>query len=272
MQGQSDPDRGLLDAAALVGHLVPVDTVHGFLAQHRRRLFPDEMFADLFGSGRGRPSVSAEVIATVLVLQALEGLSDREALRALVTDIRWKVAAGLALDDEGFHPTVLTLWRNKLRASGAPQRVFDAVREIVAETGVLKGRDRRALDSTLLDDAVATQDTVTQLMSMIRRVRKAIPTAADAALEGDDYDTAGAKPACAWDDPEARNALVSRLVNDALTILDAVEGVELEVDQERLVGLLALVAGQDVEPDPDGGEGAWRIERGVAKHRVISTG
>lgn len=271
MQGQSDRDRELLDAAALVGHLVPADTVHGFLAQHRRRLFPDEMFADLFGSGRGRPSVPAEVIATVLVLQALEGLSDREALRALVTDLRWKVAAGLALDDEGFHPTVLTLWRNKLRASEAPERVFDAVREIVAETGVLNGKNRRALDSTLLDDAVATQDTVTQLMSMIRRVRKAIPEAAAVELEGDDYDTAGNKPVCAWDDPDARAVLVSRLVNDALAILDVVDGVELDTEQERLVALLALVAGQDVEPDPDGGEGAWRIEQGTAKHRVIST-
>ena len=268
MQGQSDPGRELLDAQALVGHLVPADTVHGFLAEHRLRLFPDEMFADLFGSGRGRPSVPADVIATVLVLQALEGLSDRDALRALVTDLRWKVAAGLPLDDEGFHPTVLTLWRNKLRASDAPERVFDAVRVIVAETGILAGKTRRALDSTLLDDAVATQDTVTQLCSMIRRVRKAIPAAAAAALAGDDYDS-GAKPACAWDDPDARNDLVSRLVNDALAVLAAVDGVELDDAQTQLIGLLALVAGQDVEPGDT--EGAWRIERGVAKHRVIST-
>ena len=269
MQGQSDPDRELLDAQALVGHLVPADTVHGFLAQHRRRLFPDELFADLFGSGRGRPSVPADVIATVLVLQALEGLSDRDALRALVTDLRWKVAAGLSLDDEGFHPTVLTLWRNKLRASQNPERVFDAVREIVAETGVLAGKTRRALDSTLLDDAVATQDTVTQLCSMIRRVRKAIPAAAAAALVGDDYDSAGGKPACAWDDPDARNELVSRLVNDALTVLAAVDDIDLDDTQAQLVGLLALVAGQDVEPGEE--EGSWRIERGVAKDRVIST-
>ena len=268
MQGQSDPGRELLDAQALVGHLVPADTVHGFLAEHRRRLFPDELFGDLFASGRGRPSVPADVIATVLVLQALEGLSDRDALRALVTDICWKVAAGLSLADEGFHPTVLTLWRNKLRASENPERVFDAVREVVAETGVLAGKTRRALDSTLLDDAVATQDTVTQLVSMIRRVRKAIPAAAAAELVGDDYDTAGGKPTCAWDDPDARNELVSRLVNDALTVLEAVDGVELDEIQAQLVGLLALVAGQDVEPGDE--EGTWRIERGVAKHRVIS--
>ncbi len=96
---------------------------------------------------------------------------------------------------------MLTLWRNKLRASEAPERVFDAIHQVVAETGVLTGKTRRALDSTLLDDAVATQDTATQLMSMIGRVRKRIPAAAAAALESDDYDTA-AKPACAWNDPD----------------------------------------------------------------------
>jgi hypothetical protein len=61
-------------------------------------------------------------------------------VQALRTDLRWKVAAGLALDDEGFHPTVLTLWRNKLRQSDRPERIFDAVREVIAETGVLAGK------------------------------------------------------------------------------------------------------------------------------------
>ncbi len=269
MQGSSDPNRELLDAAALVGHLVPADSVYAFLAEHRGRLFPDELFADMFPSSRGRPSQPAELVATVLVLQSLEGLSDRDAVQALRTDLRWKVAAGLALDDEGFHPTVLTYWRNRLRASDRPERIFDAVREVVAETGVLKGKARRAVDSTLLDDAVATQDTVTQLMSMIRRVRKAVPEAAAAELIGDDYDQVSAKPACAWDDPAAREALVTRLVNDALTILDALDGVVLDDVQAELVGLLALVAGQDVEPGDT--DGTWRIARKVSKHRLIST-
>ena len=86
------------------------------------------------------------VVATVLVLQALEGLSDREAIGRLRCDIRWKAAAGLSLTDEGFHPTVLTLWRARLRRSSAPERVFDAVRAVVAETGVLSGRCRRVLE------------------------------------------------------------------------------------------------------------------------------
>lgn len=270
MQGQSLRDRGLLDADAMVGHLVVEGSVHRFLADHRQRVFPDELFADLFGSGRGRPSQPGDVVATVLVLQSLEGLSDRDACQALRTDIRWKVAAGLALDDEGFHPTVLTYWRRRLGASEAPERIFDAVRQVVSDTGVLASKSRRALDSTLLDDAVATQDTVTQLVSMIRRVRKAIDAAAVVEVSAHDYTQAG-KPACAWDDPDARNALVSALVNDALAVLEALDGVDLDDNQSQLVSLLALVAGQDVEPDPDGPDGTWRIAEGTVKDRVIST-
>lgn len=268
MQGTSDPNRELLDAAALCGHLVPAGSVHGFLAAHRRELFGDELFADLFGSGRGRPSVPADVIATVMVLQSLEGLSDRDALDQLRTNIAWKVAAGLSLTDTGFHPTVLTLWRNKLRASDRPERIFDAVRAVVDETGVLRGKARRAIDSTVLDDAVATQDTVTQLIAAIRRVRRVVPQTADVALVAHDYDQPG-KPRIAWDDRDACDALVSALVNDALGVLNRVERIGLSEEQRDAVGLLALVAGQDVEPGEV--DGSWRIARRTAAERVIST-
>ena len=166
MQGHSDPNRELLDAAALCRQLVPESSVEAFLADHRRDLFPDEMFEDLFPSRRGRPSVPADVVASVMVLQALEGLSDRDAVRVLHDRISWKVACELALTDEGFDYSVLTYWRTRLRTSEHPERIFDAVRSVVDATGVLKGKNRRALDSTLLDDAVATQDTITQLISV----------------------------------------------------------------------------------------------------------
>ena len=268
MQGNSDPNMELLDAGVVVGHLVPAGSVYAFLAEHRRWLFPDAMFADLFPSHRGRPSVPADVVATVMVLQSLEGLSDRDAIDAFRTDLKWKVACGVALTDEGFHPTVLTLWRNRLRVSPAPERIFDAVRQVVTDTGVLAGRTRRALDSTLLDDAVATQDTVTQLVSVIRRMRRAFPVAATVAVSGHDYES-GSKPSCAWDDPVARDELVTGLVNDAVAILDSVAGTDLDDDGARLVGLLGLVAGQDVEPGET--EGTWRVARRVSKDRVIST-
>jgi IS5 family transposase len=268
MQGHSDPNRELLDAAALCRRLVSEGTVEAFLADHRQELFPDELFADLFPSGRGRPSVPADVIATVMVLQALEGLSDRDAARALLDRISWKVACGLALDDPGFHHSVLTYWRGRLRASDRPERIFDAVRAVVEATGVLKGKTRRALDSTLLDDAVATQDTATQLISAIRRVRREVPTTASIELTAHDYD-AGTKPVIAWDDPVAKEQLVSALVGDALALIGAAQGADLTPEQQEAVGLLALVAGQDVEPGDE--EGTWRIAERVAPDRVIST-
>ena len=267
VQGKSDPNRELLDAWALCGQLVPDGSVEAFLADHRHRLFPDELFSDLFPSGRGRPSVPAEVIATAMVLQALEGLSDRDAARAVVDRISWKVACGLPLDDEGFDFTVFTYWRSRLRKSKRPERIFDAVRDVIDATGVLKGRNRRALDSTLLDDAVATQDTVTQLIAAIRRVRRLVLEAASVALAAHDYDSV-AKPQIAWDDPEAKQALVSALVTDALAVIDALADVDLTAEQADAVGLLALIAGQDVEPGDT--PGSWRIAQRVAPDRVIS--
>lgn len=268
MQGSSRPERALLDAAALCRQLVSEGSVYAFLADHRAELFPDDMFADLFPSGRGRPSIPADVMASAMVLKELEGLSDREAADALRCDIRWKVASGLALDDEGPHFTVFTYWRQRLAASERPDRIGEAVTMVVEATGVLAGKQRRALDSTLLDDAVATQDTVTQLVSQIRRVRRLIPEAREVEVSAHDYDRAG-KPVCAWDDPEAKTVLVTGLVNDALAIIAALEGVELTGEQADAVGLLALVAGQDVEPGDT--EGTWRIAEGTAPDRIIST-
>jgi Transposase domain (DUF772) len=142
------------------------------------------------------------------VLQALEGLSDRETVSALRRDIAWKVACGVRLDDAGFHPTVLVSWRNRIRRSQRPRRSFDAVRQVVEQTGVLSSRRRRVLDATVLEDAVATQDTVTQLVAAIRRVRRLVGRARQAELAAHDDDRPG-KPDGAWDDPAATQALVS---------------------------------------------------------------
>ena len=153
--------RELLDAESVAGHLLKADSVFAFLAAHRRELFPDEMFADLFPSGRGRPSVPADVMASVITLQALHGLSDSETVDAVTFDLRWKTACGLPVTAGAFHATTLTYWRRRLAASDRPNRIFEAVNAVVAQTG---GADRRrpagGLDSTVLDDAVATQDTV----------------------------------------------------------------------------------------------------------------
>jgi DDE family transposase/transposase-like protein DUF772 len=275
VQGRSRVDQQLLDTAALVGHLVPAGSVYAFLAEHRGQVFPEGLFADLFPSSLGRPSVPGEVIASVLVLQTLQHLSDGEAMDALRCDIRWKVACGLPIDHEGFHPTTLVVWRNRLRRSDRPERIFEAVRAVIAATGALNGKQRRALDSAVLDDAVATQDTITQLIAAMRRVRREVPEAAEliaSRCHGHDWDDPG-KPAIAWDDKQAREALVSALVNDANTVIDALGDAELDSRAAAALALLAVVAGQDVEPaeGSDGTDGRWRITRKVAPDRVIST-
>ena len=278
VQGEGGSDPQLMDAAALVGHLVPAGSVFAFLAEHRREVFPAMMFEDLFPSRTGRPSLPCEVAASVLVLQALHDLSDREAVAAVRCDLRWKVACGLSLDDTGFDPSTLTYWRRRLANSDRPNRIFDAVRSVVTETGVLQGKTRRALDSVVLDDAVATQDTVTQLIAAIRRVRREVPGAAEviaAQCSAHDYNDPG-KPAIAWDDDAAREALVSALVNDATVVVDALADSEFDADTRQrasqALALLALIAGQDVEPaeGSDGTDGRWRIARKVAKDRVVS--
>jgi hypothetical protein len=149
------------------------------------------------------------------------------------------------------------------------------VGQVVAQTGVLAGKTRRALDSTVLDDAVATQDTVAQLIAAIRRVARDVPGAAAVIAEqccAHDYAQPG-KPGIAWDDPEARERLVDALVSDAHRLLGHLPEQELGPKAAEAVGLLALVAGQDVEPaeGSDGTDGRWRIARKVAPERVIST-
>jgi len=129
MQGTSDPTRvELLDAAALCRHLVPDGSVHGFLADHRRELFPDELFADLF-QPTGRRSVPPSILAVVMVLQRLEGLSDREAADRFAFDVRWRYAAGVAdavagEETASFAHTVLVDLRARLRRSADPDRIF----------------------------------------------------------------------------------------------------------------------------------------------------
>jgi IS5 family transposase len=275
MQGRSEDQRELLDVESVAGHLLKPGSVFAFVAEHRRELFPDAMFADLFPSGRGRPSVPADVMAAVITLQALHGLSDGETVDAVTFDLRWKAACGLPVSAGAFHATTLTYWRCRLAASKRPNRIFDAVKAVVAQTGVLTGRTRRALDSTILDDAVATQDTVTQLIAAIRRVRREVPGAGEVVAQqctAHDYDGPG-KPAIAWNDEQARAELVDVLVGDAHRLLGHLPEQELDPRAAEAVALLALVAGQDVEPveDSDGSDGRWRIAQRVAPDRVIST-
>ncbi|HEX5995785.1 MAG TPA: IS1182 family transposase [Jiangellales bacterium] len=276
--GEAPKQLDLLDAVTrFCGESLPASSIYGFLFRERDRLFPDELFADLFAV-IGRRSVPASVVATVMVLQRLEGLSDREAVDRFTFDARWRYAAGVGGWDGngpvGFAHTVLVDMRERLRRSDRPDRVFEVALTAAREAGLV-GR-RRVLDSTPLYDAVTTMDTVTLIRSAIRGLLKA----ADAVLaqrlravltSGDQYITAG-KPVIDWDDEVARTALVDAQARDGYALLEALQGrEELPEPVDQAARLLATVLGQDLEPDPDNGSGGWRIARRVAKDRVIST-
>jgi hypothetical protein len=273
--GRAQAGLGFDNPRDLLGDRLREGSLYRLLADHGHQVFPDDYFADLYAdSVKGRPTVAARVVATAMLLQAFEGLSDREACDRLEVDLRWQAAAGVDAGYRAFHPTVLVGMRNKLRASARPRRLFEDTKLVARQTGAMKRR-ARVLDSTAVFDAVATQDTVTQLRSAIRKVLAALDKARSplagqvrAVLRRDDgYATAG-KPPCDWDDPQAREMLVDALVKDAAAGLGALDGQPLPLPAIEAADLLALVAGQDVE---QGGDGVFRIARKTAKDRVIST-
>ena len=249
---------------------VDADSIYGLLHRECFRLFPDEMFADLF-CDVGRRSVPPMIVAVVMALQRLEGCSDREAVERFTYDARWKYAAGgLAFDYPGFVHTVLVDMRARLAGSDRPDRIFEVVLETAKRAGLV-GR-RRVLDSTALYDAVATMDTVTLVRSAIRGLLRACDAVLAGELRGllgrdDDYRTAG-KPVCDYDDCAAREALVDALAKDARALIVALDGRELPEEVREAAALLASVTGQDLD---EGADGVFRIARRVAKDRIIST-
>ena len=246
------------------------DSIYAVLHRECFNLFPDELFADLF-TDVGRRSVPPMIVAVVMVLQRIEGCSDREAVDRFCFDARWKYAAGgLAFDYPGFVHTVLVDMRARLADSDRPDRIFEVTLEAAKAAGLV-GR-KRVLDSTPLYDAVATMDTVTLVRSGIRGLLKA----ADADLvvglravlaRDDDYVGAG-KPVCDWGDRVARAELVDALAKDAMAALGVLDGLKLVGPVARSAELLATLVGQDLDQDE---AGVFRIVRRVAKDRVIST-
>ena len=272
--GRADRQQDLLDDVSwFCEEVLASNSIYSVLHRERDRLFPDEMFADLF-SHRGRRSVPPSVVATVMVLQRLGGLSDREAVERYSFDVRWRFAAGVGGYSEDkwgkFAHTVLVDMRARLAASEAPQRIFEVTKTVASEAGLIGVK--RVLDSTPLYDAVATMDTITLIRSAIRSLLKVADEGLEGELRavlssGDDYATS-AKPQIDWDDAAAREQLIDSRAGDAFASLLLLEGRELSTELAEAAELLATVVGQDLEATEDG---TYRIARRVAKDRVIST-
>ena len=253
---------------------LPEGSVYRFLARERGRLFPPELFADLF-EATGRRSVPPSILAVVMVLQRLEGLSDREAADRFAFDVRWRYAAGVAdavagEETASFAHTVLVDLRARLRRSADPDRIFRVTCQLARQVGLVGVK--RVLDSAPLEDAVTTQDTVTMIRGAIRGLLRACPPELKAKVRAglqreDDYAAPG-KPTCDWQDRQAREALVDALVRDGYRAHHALRDQRLDPRVAEAAVLLATVTGQDIEETSDG---RFRIFEGTAPDRVVST-
>jgi IS5 family transposase len=261
-------DMWLGSARVVEGRVAP-ESIWVLLHREGHRLFPDEMFSDLF-SERGRRSIPPQIVATVMVLQRLFGRTDREAVEAFEFDARWKYACGVDLDYPSFAHTVLVDMRARLARSERPKRIFEVTLDAAHGAGLIG--HRRVLDSTPLYDAVATMDTITLVRSAVRELFRVADRELETELRavctsGDDY-LSLSKPQIDWEDSAERDALIDSRARDAFSCLAVLDGRDLPADVADAAVMLATVVGQDLDQSDDG---LFRIVRGVAADRVIST-
>jgi len=119
-------------------------------------LYDDHLFVDLYPSG-GRPvTVAPWRLALILVMQYMEGLTDRQAADAVRRCMDWKYALSLYLTDPGFDFTLLHDFRQRLLQHDAAQRLLDTFLTACKSRGLIKARGTQRTDSTHVLAAVRT--------------------------------------------------------------------------------------------------------------------
>ena len=290
MLGKRGPQRGLFEADTLYGDFVGQDTFYGWLAGQRGELFRDEAFAALYVLDNGRPSVPPSLLATALVLQAYDGVSDEEAKQRAAYDLRWKVALGVGLDARPFAKSTLQEFRAQLIVHGEQAAIFQQSLELAKRRGKFRRRDGEArkltvaLDTTNILGRGAVKDTYNLLadgivtLARVLAKRAGMSLAAWAAQHGyGRYVTAPSLKGAAeiaWSDAEQRRWFLGEIVADADRLLELARQARADLDEGsaeavalvEAAGLLSRVLVQDVERRADGPA----LQRGVAADRLVS--
>lgn len=128
----------MFDAAVLYRPL-PEGSFFALLAEHGDRVVRDEDFVDCYSSGMGRPSIPPSLLAKVMLLQHRTGVSDEQAMECVAWDLRWKVALGLPVDHQGWHPTSLTKYRARLLLHKKEGLALENTLRLAEELGMLNG-------------------------------------------------------------------------------------------------------------------------------------
>jgi hypothetical protein len=290
MLGRRGPQRGLFEADTAYGEFVGRDSFYGWLASQRDELFRDEEFAGLYVLDNGRPSVPPSLLATALVLQTYDGVSDEEAKQRADYDLRWKVALGVELDARPFAKSTLQEFRAQLIVHEQAALIFRRSLELARQRGRFRtkgGQARQltvALDTTNILGRGAVKDTYNLLADGIVKLGRVLaslagePLAAWADRHGyGRYVTAPSPKGTFevdWSDAEQRRRVLGEVVADADRLLglarqartDLETGTSAEAMLLEAAGLLSRVLVQDVERRADGPV----LKQGVAEDRLVS--
>ncbi|MGB3906795.1 MAG: IS1182 family transposase [Anaerolineae bacterium] len=284
MLRKRSPQLGLFEADQLYLGFVGKDTFYGFLAQHRGELFHDEDFAECYSPDTGRPSVPPSLLATALVLQRHDNVSDEEAKARADYDLRWKVALGVEVGDRPFAKSTLQLFRAQLVLKEKMRAIFEDSLAYARQSGYLKKRKLQlALDTTYILGRGAVEDTYNLLAEGIRQLMRAIAEAEGQGVaewaQGrglERYLAPSIKGSAdvEWGDKEARNRFLHGIVTDAEEVLELAAAAqsrmaEREQESEHLEGAGALLR-QLITQDVETCEGGSTLKEGVARDRIVS--
>ena len=265
MLGKRSDQKGLWEADRLYLDYVGQDTFYGLLASLRGQLFSDDDFAEIYGPDNGRDSVPPSLLATALLLQTYDKVSDAEAKARADFDIRWKVALGIEIEDRPFAKSTLQMFRAQLILHEKVREVFESSLRLARQSGYLKKRGMRvALDTTYILGRGAVKDTYNLLADGIVKLLRALAAVANATVrewaEAQGYEryfesSIKGEATIDWSDRKARAGLLAELVAEADRLLELARQAWVElpedsvqrqsiVDGAELLGQLLL---QDVE-------------------------
>ena len=285
MLGERSDQRSLWEADRLYLDHVGKDTFYGLLASLRGRLFRDADFAAFYCADNGRDSVPPSLLATALLLQAHDKVSDAEAKARADFDLRWKVVLGIEVEDRPSAKSTLQVFRAQLILHDKVREVFESSLRLARESGYLKRRSMRvALDTTNILGRGAVRDTYNLLSDGIVKLMRAL-----AQVEGisvgkwakargfERYLGSSVKGEAAidWSDKRARSALLSGIVADADRLLELPRQAQGELsedsaERQRIVAAAELLLGQLLLQDVERTEGGASLKNGVSRDRMMS--
>ena len=284
MLGERSDQRGLWEADRLYLDHVGRESFYGFLASLRGRLFRDAEFAEFYCPDNGRDSVPPSLLATALLLQSHDKVSDAEAKARADFDLRWKVALGIEAEDRPFAKSTLQVFRAQLILHDKVREVFESSLRLARESGCLKGRGMRvALDTTNILGRGAVRDTYNLLADGIVKLLRALAAVEQAPVselaQARGYErylgsSVKGEAAIDWSDRQARAALLAGIVADADRLLELSRQAQGELpedsDERQRIVAAAELLGQLLLQDVERAEGGVSLKDGVSRDRMMS--